>query len=232
VIALSIAVILSMTLADRILSFNQSLQIRTKLPEGVEVLNPFQNPDTFELCKKFYKKFYDDHSSRTMLLGINPGRHGAGLTGIPFTDPIKLEEVCGIKNTMPKKAELSADFIYAMIHAFGGAEKFYSRFYFSSVSPLGFTRNGKNLNYYDLHELQESLHEFFMKTITSQLDFGMNRKVCYCLGEGKNYAFLSKINKEKSFFENIIPLPHPRFVMQYKRKKLPEYIQLYLSALV
>jgi hypothetical protein len=220
-----------MTLADRILSFNQSLQITTKLPEGVEVLNPFQNPDTFKLCKRFYKKFYDDHSSRTMLLGINPGRHGAGLTGIPFTDPVKLEEVCGIKNAMPKKAELSADFIYAMIHAFGGAEKFYSRYYFSSVSPLGFTRNGKNLNYYDIRELQEVLHEFFMKTITTQLDFGMNRNVCYCLGEGKNYAFLSKLNKEKSFFKKILPLPHPRFVMQYKRKKLPEYVQLYLSAL-
>ncbi|MFI5224347.1 MAG: DUF4918 domain-containing protein, partial [Nitrospirales bacterium] len=66
-----------------------------------------------------------------LILGINPGRLGAGLTGIPFTDPLKLQNICGIENTLPKKAELSADFIYTMISAFGGPEAFYKKFYFS-----------------------------------------------------------------------------------------------------
>jgi len=72
------------------------------------------------------------------LLGINPGRFGSGTTGVSFTDPIKLEKYCGIRNDLVKKAELSADFIYAMIIAYGGLESFYNRFFISSVSPLGF----------------------------------------------------------------------------------------------
>lgn len=220
-----------MTLADRIHSFNKSLKITRKLPKSVEVLNPFNNPQTVALCTQFYNKYYGDSSPRTMILGINPGRFGAGLTGIPFTDPIKLEEECGIKNSLPKKAELSADFIYQMINSMGGPKKFYNTFYISSVSPLGFTKEGKNLNYYDLRELQELVFDFIVKSIDIQLKFGFNQEVCFCLGEGKNYKFLSRLNDEKEFFKKIVPLPHPRFIMQYRRKKVPEYIQLYASQL-
>jgi hypothetical protein len=220
-----------MTFADKVLTFNKSLRITAKLPEGVKVLNPFENPDTFTWCSLFYRKFYSDTSPRTIILGINPGRFGAGLTGIPFTDPVKLEEQCGIKNSMPKKAELSADYIYQLIDAFGGPAKFYQRFYFSSVSPLGFVKDGKNLNYYDIKNLQQSVYGFIVETLTRQLEFGVNREVCFCLGEGKNFKFLSKLNNDHGFFKRLVPLPHPRYVMQYKRKRLPEYIQHYLNHL-
>ena len=33
------------------------------------------------------------------------------------------------------------------------------------------------------------------------------------------------------FFKQIIPLPHPRFIMQYKLKKKEEYIDRYLREL-
>jgi hypothetical protein len=216
-----------MTLADRILSFYQSLTITSKLPEGVEVLNPYTNSDTFKFCTAFYHKYYEDNDPRILILGINPGRYGAGLTGIPFTDPVKLEMVCGISNNLTKKAELSADFIYQMIGAAGGPEIFFHKYYISSVSPLGFIKEGRNLNYYDLPELQQTLHDFFISTLNTQLQFGIFRDRCYCLGEGKNYEFLMKLNKQYSFFKEIIPLPHPRFIMQYRRKKISDYIALY-----
>ena len=217
--------------ADRILGFNQSLELTARLPDGVVVMNPFRNRETFSLCTQFYKKYYSDNNPRRLILGINPGRHGAGLTGIPFTDPIKLEENCGIPNQLPRKPELSADFIYKVIAVYGGPEKFYSRFYFSSVSPLGFVKDGKNLNYYDIRELQEVVYEFFMKTIKQQIDFGIDTTRCYCLGEGKNVAFLHRINKETHLFGEIVSLPHPRFIMQYRRKQVDQYIQLYLERL-
>lgn len=220
-----------MAMADRILSFNQSLKINSKLPTGVEVLNPFVNPETFALCKKFYKKYYDDDKARSLILGINPGRFGAGLTGIPFTDPIKLEQKCDIKNSLPKKAELSADFIYQVIESLGGVNKFYDRFYISSVSPLGFTKDGKNLNYYDIKKLQESIYDFILLSFRAQLEFGIKTDVCYCLGEGKNYTYLTWLNKENKFFKKIVPLAHPRFIMQYKRRYLNEYISLYTTQL-
>src|SRR5688572_31487076 len=138
-----------MTLADQILTFYKKLKTPTALPPGVAVMNPFQNPAIFELCEKFYSQFYSDSQPRKIIIGINPGRLGGGVTGIPFTDPNKLETICGIPNSLQKKSELSADFIYTMIQSFGGTQVFYSKFLFSSVCPLGFTKDGINMNYYD-----------------------------------------------------------------------------------
>lgn len=216
--------------SQRVLNFFSTLQIKTSISRNVEVLNPYQNPLAFQLCKSFYTQYYADSKQRRIILGINPGRFGGGLTGIPFTDPIKLEMICGISNDLDKKAELSADFIYKMIAAYGGANQFYESFYFSSVSPLGFTRDGKNLNYYDDKKLTEQLLPFILSCLNEQLKFGIDRKLAYCLGEGENYKFLFKLNEQHQFFENIIPLAHPRFIMQYKRKSLNQYIDSYLKA--
>ena len=219
-----------MKLADKILAFQKQLQISKRLPKGVKVLNPYQDETAFDLCKIFYKKFYDDNLSRTIILGINPGRFGGGLTGIPFTDPTKLIQL-GIDNQLDRRAELSSDFIYKVIDRFGGAEAFYQKFYFSSISPLGFTKDGKNLNYYDVKELPQLLNSFILKCMNEQLDWGLNRKVCFCLGEGENFKFLKALNEKENFFEEIIPLAHPRFVMQYKRKMLDGYLDDYIQKL-
>jgi hypothetical protein len=216
------------TIAEKIISFYEHLSI-DKVPENREVMNPFSDVDTFPITKSFYYKYYNDELPRTMILGINPGRFGGGVTGIPFTDPIKLEKECGIVNELPKKTELSADFIYRMINVYGGPISFYNRFYFSAVSPLGFTKNGKNANYYDMKELQEGLHDFIVGSLQKQINFGMNTEVCFCLGEGQNFKFLSKLNMKYKFFEKVIPLAHPRFIMQYRRKKIDFYINNYVE---
>ena len=220
-----------MTLADQILSFYKALKFPVALPKGVEVMNPFQNPDVFNLCEKFYHQFYSDSQPRKLILGINPGRLGGGTTGIPFTDPIKLENICGIPNSLQKKSELSADFIYRMIESYGGTKRFYSKFIFSSVCPLGFTKDGINMNYYDDKSLEQKARDFIISSIQAQLKFEIDREICFCMGEGQNYKYLLKLNSEKSFFGKIIPLPHPRFIMQYRRKKLPEFLDLYVQKL-
>jgi hypothetical protein len=216
-----------MVYADYILKFYQSLSIDVKLPEGVEFMNPYQDAVAFELSRQFYEKFYRDNNPRTLIFGINPGRFGGGITGVPFTDPVKLEKL-GIANNLKKKVELSADFIYAMIDVYGGAEKFYHDFYITALSPLGFMKDGKNLNYYDIKILKQTVEPFMLKCIRQQLDFGVNRQRCYCLGEGENFKYLSSINKKHNFFEVVIPLAHPRFIMQYKRKSIDVYIQDYM----
>jgi hypothetical protein len=220
-----------MTLANKILAFLRSAKITARLPKGVQVLNPYHDKTTFGFCAKFYRKFYSDNNPRTLIIGINPGRLGGGLTGIPFTDPLKLQGRCGIENQLPKRAELSADFIHHVIDAFGGLEKFYSQFYFSSVSPLGFTKDDKNLNYYDIPELQKALKPFIVESMQAQLAIGLNSKTCYVLGEGKNFSYVQELNEEFQFFEQLIPLPHPRFIMQYKRKQVSSYVKGYLQAL-
>lgn len=217
-----------MTFADRVIEFNKSL-VAPRVPTGVEVMNPFLNPETLRLSSIFYKKYYNDNTNRIGILGINPGRFGAGLTGIPFTDPKKLVEICGIENDFPKKTELSGDFIYLMINEFGGPEKFYQKFFFNSVCPLGFTHDGKNMNYYDTKPLQHAVTPYIIESIRAVIKIGLETSMVYCLGEGKNFEFLSKLNTEHHFFEKIIPLSHPRFVMQYRRKFLKEYVADYVG---
>jgi uracil DNA glycosylase superfamily protein len=220
-----------MTFADKVLLFYKNLSIDNRLPKGVGVLHPYRDELAFGFCQRFYKRYYDDINPRIVILGINPGRFGGGLTGIPFTDPVKLEKICGIKNELPKKAELSADFIHTMIEAFGGLEKFYGKYFFNSVSPLGFTFEGKNLNYYDTPTLMKSVEKFIVTSLRQQLELGISNEIAFCLGEGENFKYLSKLNAKENFFKDIVPLAHPRFIMQYKRKHLQSYIDDYLKKL-
>jgi hypothetical protein len=216
--------------SEKILQFYQQLSITARLPERVEILNPYQDAVAFQYCSQFYVKFYSDDHPRKIIFGINPGRFGGGITGVPFTDPLKLER-CGIPNPFPKKAELSADFIYTMIAAFGGPNKFYGKYFFSALSPLGFVRDGKNLNYYDVRELQEALEPFMILCIRKQLDFGADQKKAFCLGEGENYKYLHRLSSKFNFFHEIVPLPHPRFIMQYRRRQLDTYVNDYIEKL-
>lgn len=221
-----------MTFADHVLKFYKGLDLSGhKLPPGVGVLNPYQDEKAFALTRAFFNTFYRDTNPRRIIIGINPGRFGGGATGIPFTDPIRLAEVCGVANDLPKKAELSSDFIYRMIAAYGGPEAFYRNYFISSVSPLGFVKDGKNLNYYDSKDLEIALRDFISQSIRKQLTFGISTDLAFCLGEGQNYTFLKALNKEQKFFGEIIPLPHPRFIMQYRRKRLDEFIALYVGRL-
>jgi hypothetical protein len=220
-----------MNFAENILSFIDHLDFPFALPAGVEVMIPFSAPDTHRVCKQFYKKFYSDQQRRRMIIGINPGRFGGGVTGIPFTDPIRLQNDCGIPNEWMKKQELSSLYVYEMIKAFGGVVDFYRQFYITAVSPLGFTQHGKNLNYYDNKSLQDSIKPFVIDCLKKQLAFGIDQQKAFCLGDGKNFSYLSKINAEQHFFETIVPLPHPRFIMQYRLKKKQDYIDRYVRAL-
>ena len=217
--------------ADHILSFLKSLELNIDLPNEISVMNPFRDKLTMEVCTQFYKKYYSDNHQRRMIIGINPGRFGAGITGVPFTDPIRLKKECDIDNPWAPKQELSSLFVYDVINAYGGTKKFYRNFYITAVSPLGFTRHGKNLNYYDDKELQTRIKPFVVDCINKQMKFGVNTNIAFCLGDGKNYTYLSRLNEEKEFFQKIIPLSHPRFIMQYKLKKKQEYIGSYLEKL-
>ncbi len=177
----------------------------------------------------FFQKYYNDDKARTLIFGINPGRHGAGITGIGFTDPILLEEKCGIANTLEHRSELSAQFICEVVEAYGGPESFYGDFLFTTVLPFGLLKNGKNYNYYDDKETLACFEPFIIESIRKQMAFeNVSRKII-CIGQGKNLKFLEKLNKEYGLFESIDVIPHPRWVMQYRRKEKEKYTQVYLD---
>ncbi|MEP6682434.1 MAG: uracil-DNA glycosylase family protein [Parafilimonas sp.] len=220
-----------MNFADNILEFLFHVQLPFTLPKDVEVLDAHKREDVQQACISFYKKYYNDNFKRHLLIGINPGRFGGGITGIPFTDPIRLEKICDIKNDFQKKQELSSVFIYDMIEAFGGVPAFYKQFYISAVSPLGFVKHGKNLNYYDDKILLQKIEPFVIDCMQQQISFGLKTDVCFCIGEGENLKYLHKLNAIHKWFNKIEPLSHPRFVMQYRLKRKEEFIQQYINKL-
>ncbi|NOY36364.1 MAG: DUF4918 family protein [Chlorobi bacterium] len=220
-----------MELSGKIISFLHHLALEKPVPTGIKVMNPYLQEEVKRVTRLFYNKFYQDKKKRMMILGINPGRFGAGITGISFTDPIRLEDICGIPNYFTKRQETSSVFIYEMIHLYGGCERFYNRYYVTAVCPLGFTYQGKNLNYYDRKDLENAVMDFIIRTIREQFDFGINREKAFCIGEGKNYTYLMRLNDKHHFFNKIIPLPHPRFVMQYRFREKNKYLNSYLELL-
>lgn len=223
-------------LADKILDFYADVNFEGKLPDHIGMMNPYRESEDIRiLCGLFYRKYYSDLNQRKLILGINPGRLGAGATGIPFTDTKRLNEDCGIDYSNFITHEPSSVFIYEMIRAFGGPEAFYARFYINSVCPLGFVKvfgnKTVNYNYYDSRELESAMKDFIIQNIKKQIDLTGSDQVCYCLGTGKNFNFLKKLNDEHSFFGEIIPLEHPRYIMQYKNKHKEQYIDDYLQKL-
>lgn len=217
--------------ADKLVNFYKQLQPPDKLPKGVEVLYPQKDPKVMKVVKKFCQKYYNDNSNRRLILGINPGRFGAGITGVNFTAPRQLKEQCGINHPFNSSSELSAEFIYDVINAYGGANTFYKDWFIGAVCPLGFIKDGINMNYYDDKKLQQSVTAFITQTINQQLSMGLLTDHCICIGGEKNYKFLSNLNDEHNWFEKITPLPHPRFILQYRRKQKEEYVKQYLAVL-
>lgn len=226
------------TFGEQVLAFNASLRLDAPLPPAIEVMNPFLGSACAKAASAaFYRKYYDDHRERHIILGINPGRFGAGLTGVPFTDPKRLAGALDIH--IPDCApahEPSSVFVYEVVDALGGPSAFYGSWYINSICPLGFVRvdargRKKNYNYYDDKRLEEAALPFMLASLRRQLAFGIKRDVCFCLGTGKNAAFIERLNAEHGFFERIVPLEHPRYIMQYKSREKDAYLRKYVSLL-
>ncbi len=217
------------SLARKLIRFYKDLQPPASLPRGVELLYPHKQKETMNVVSGFFKKYYSTDHKRRLIFGINPGRFGAGITGINFTAPRQLKEHCGIDHPFGQKSELSAEFIYEMILRYGGVEAFYNNYFISAVSPLGYTRNGINLNYYDDKKLLAATKPFIVSSIQKLISFGFRTDRCICIGGAKNFDYLSALNEEYGFFKLIVPLPHPRFILQYRRKYKEDHIRRYLS---
>lgn len=225
-----------LSIGQRIIAFNKGLQYTGSLPEGFAVLNPYlDNPETIEVMTAFYNRFYHDETPRKFIIGINPSRHGAGITGVPFTDTKHLESDCGIRMHSARTHEVSSVFVYDMIAQYGGVEAFYKDYYINSPFPLAIVRrnaqgNWLNANYYDDPELFALTREYMIETLKKHIALGLDTQKVYVLGK-KNATFLEKLNKEASLFEKMVVLEHPRYIEQYKSKEKQLYIDKFITLL-
>ena len=220
---------------ERVVEFNSNLQYDGNLPEGFRVMNPFlDNPETMDVMKQFYNKYYNDNNQRRFIIGINPGRHGAGTTGVPFTDTKRLSAICGIEMKSAYTHEVSSVFVYDMIEQYGGADRFFSDFYINSPFPLAIIRKQKNgnwtnANYYDDKALFEMVEGYMLESLQKHIDLGLDCSEVFVWGK-KNADFINKLNKKGKFFDRITVLEHPRYIQQYKSKEKQLYIDKYMTA--
>lgn len=171
-----------MTFSKQILDFYFTMPKEVPLPNGVETIYPFDNEETRRVMQTFFQKYYDDSRPRTYLIGINPGRLGSGITGIGFADAYHLEKYCDLPNSFDKRVEISAAFMFEVMEAYGGVEKFYKDFFFTTVMPLGLLKNDKNYNYYDDLETQTALEPFIEETLLKQMSFPQAKPNIICVG--------------------------------------------------
>ncbi|MCC6599403.1 MAG: SMUG2 DNA glycosylase family protein [Crocinitomicaceae bacterium] len=225
-----------LSFAEKVIDFNKSIAFYLSLPDTFKVLNPFiENPETIEVMELFYHKFYQDFNERKFIIGINPSRHGAGISGVPFTDTKRLESHCGIKMQSAHTHEVSSVFMYDMISEFGGTAEFFNTFYINSPFPLAIVRRNKsgnwvNANYYDTPILFKMLKNFMIETLKKHISIGLNTDEAFVLGN-KNAVFIEKLNKEAKLFNKLTVLEHPRFIQQYRSKEKQWYIEKYIKSL-
>lgn len=219
------------SIGDRVLDFYLNGERPNVTTPGIAIMDPFATPEVKQAAADFYATFYPDNRDRVLMIGINPGRFGGGLTGIPFTDPWALTNPCGIATTITGQRELSSVFVYDMIEHYGGPTAFFGDVLLSAGLPFGLISGRKNVNYYDDRTLMSELTPYILRTLETQLTFGGRRDVAIVLGTGKNHDYLRRINAEYRFFDQLIPLEHPRFIMQYRLKRKDEYLERYVDTL-
>lgn len=114
---------------------------------GVEIIRDFLT--NWDMMNEFYGRFYRDGVPKTVLCGLNPGRLGAGKTGVPLLDfrslALLMPDLAGGRH----ETERSAQFFFSVIEGIG-AERFFQSFYVTNISWVGYLKDGKNLNFYDL----------------------------------------------------------------------------------
>ena len=216
--------------SDQIIAYYSQLEC-PKLPDKYLCMNPYKQAETMKVLRLFTEKYLNDDQKRILIFGINPGRFGSGITGISFTDPVRLKVDLAIDHNFEMRPELSSQFIYKMINAYGGARKFYLDFFISAAYPLGFMHEGKNINYYEFDNWKRIMEKHIVAEMNAHMNFNINRDVCFSIGKGENYKVLKALSAQHKWFKEVKPLPHPRWILQYRRKQEQEYIMNYIAEL-
>jgi hypothetical protein len=217
-----------MNFSSQAIKYFKSLKTPKSINAGIDIINPYESITVKKVIREFYSKFYNDNNQRVFIWGINPGRFGGGLTGISFTDPVALRKICGIENTFGNRRELSSKFIYNVIEKSGGTKNFFSKVFLTALYPFAIIKDGKNYNYYDEKFLAEKLKPEIVSTVRREIGFGTRKDFTIVLGK-KNAEYFKDLNDKNNFFEKVYVLEHPRYIMQYKLKKMEYYIDKYLD---
>ncbi len=211
------------TLVDNYLNFSREFvqQNKEKLNEcDIEILSDFLDNEIN--IRKFYVKYVENNNPKIVLCGINPGRFGAGKTGVSFLDFQSLQKI--LPNISRNDHEKSGSFFYGVIEEIG-VDKFYKNVYVTNLSCVGFQnlKTKKNMNYYQIcSKIQYELFDNFIKEmniikpdiiiplsqwVNWDLDnLKKENRLDFEIGKRLNHPAYSKVTKESyiDFLNNYI----------------------------
>ena len=172
---------------------------------------------------EFHKRYVQPNSPKIVMCGINPGRRGAGITGIPFIDTNSLSEM--LPDISNPKSEKSAKFFFSIIKEFG-INEFSRNIHVTNMSWFGFYSldKGTNVNYNYLPiEIQNVLVDKFVE----EMDF-VNPNVILPIGDTVKLELLNNLKVKNRISAEIgTRLYHPAYRLVERNsyiKVLTEYL--------
>lgn len=181
--------------------------------KGIGILSAFKGNKEYII--EFHKKYIEPNNPKIVICGINPGRLGAGLTGIPFVDFKSLQEL--LPNVTNANSEKSSRFFYSIIQEFG-ADKFYKNFHVTNLSWLGFynIKSGRNVNY-DI--LPTPIAIFILEKFVEEMNL-VKPEIIVPLGNIVNFELINLVKKGRISAKIGNRLNHPAAI----RAKKEEYL--------
>jgi uracil-DNA glycosylase len=173
---------------------------------------------------EFHKKFVQPNSPKIVMCGINPGRRGAGITGIPFIDTNSLSKM--LPDISNPKSEKSAKFFFSIIEEFG-INEFYRNIHVTNMSWFGFYKldNGTNVNY---NSLPTDIQNVLIDKFVEEMDL-INPDVILPIGDIVNWELLYNLKLKNRLYAEIGPrLYHPAYRL-VDRKTYIETLTKYLT---
>lgn len=186
--------------------------------EEINILDGFY--ENIKLVQRYYQTFYPTQEKRVVLCGINPGRNGAGKTGIPFIDFSGASHL--LSGIGQNDREQSAQFILSIINAIE-SNIFHKNVYMTNISWFGFIKEGRNLNY---NRLPSPLPTTFTESFIAEMDI-VQPKIIVPLSIEVEKT-LKQMKKDKRLNYRLAPrLPHPYYCSIGKRPV--KYKEVYLK---
>ncbi len=185
------------------------------------VLSDFLLKDGQAAIDAFWKTYYPEGPPRTVICGLNPGRFGAGQSGIPFMDFLSLSQL--LPGLHRLDSERSAGFFFRVVQAYGAAE-FFREFYVTNVASVGFIRHGKNLNY---PALPWQAVEVVERNFLAEMEIVQPARI---ISLGRDvHKTVRKLLGARVECETC--LPHPAWVATYRSASMEEWVARYLAAI-
>ena len=176
------------------------------------------------IAEQFWQQYVPEPLPQTVIVGLNPGRMGAGLTGVPLLDFRSLTNLLPDARLPRNDTEPSANFFHRVAQHIG-AEKFYRQFYVSNVSAVGYLRDNKNCNYHDLPDAaQQIVEQRFrdeMAVVAPKRIIALGREV---------EATVQRLYDDGAI--RISHLPHPSWIMTYRLREAQSWVRRYTQMLL